>query len=133
MTLGGFVDALKRQVGSFRADIRRAKTETSPWTPINNGGYGGLRSLNRIPTLSEQSDPYPWLLRDDANNPYFQHRLPMGTDGEGDFIFTDERRNLLMLGPPRSDKTAGVLIPLILSALAPEPSYALRKSARHQS
>ena len=44
-----------------------------------------------------------------------RHQLIMGSMGaSGDFAATRPRRNMLVLGPPRSDKTVGVLIPSIL-------------------
>ena len=47
------------------------------------------------------------------------HRLVMGTSGNGNFTLTHARRNLLILGPPRSEKTAGVLTPTVLSHPGP--------------
>lgn len=69
--------------------------------------------------LSRELDPYPSLLSISAGHQNLHHKMVMGTDGRGNFIYTDERRNLLMLGPARSDKTAGVLVPLILTAPGP--------------
>jgi hypothetical protein len=47
------------------------------------------------------------------------HRLVIGTGGNGNLYLTHARRNLLILGPPRSEKTAGVLTPAILSHPGP--------------
>jgi type IV secretion system protein VirD4 len=43
------------------------------------------------------------------------HRLVIGAGDSGNLILTEPRRNLLILGPPRSQKAAGVLTPAILS------------------
>ena len=47
------------------------------------------------------------------------HRSVIGTGRNGNFRLTHARRNLLILGPPRSGKTAGVLTPAILSHPGP--------------
>jgi len=47
------------------------------------------------------------------------HKLVIGAAANGNLITTEPRRNLLILGPPRSAKTAGVLIPAILSHPGP--------------
>jgi type IV secretory pathway TraG/TraD family ATPase VirD4 len=117
--VGRFGDALKRQVNSIRDDVRQAKGEA----PAGPSGRVAQRQQQDdwliVRDLARESDPYPWLLSIHAGHRHMHHQLVMGTDGRGDFIYTDERRNLLMLGPPRSDKTAGVLIPLIISAPGP--------------
>ena len=43
----------------------------------------------------------------------------IGTAGDGNLYMTHPRRNLLILGPPRSEKTAGVLTPAILAHPGP--------------
>ena len=47
------------------------------------------------------------------------HRLVLGTDGKGDLLITEPRRNVLILGPPGGTKTAGVLTPAILAHPGP--------------
>jgi hypothetical protein len=119
--VGGFGDAVGKWLGSVREDVRQAKAGTP-----GGGGAQGRRAAqgqqqqewHAVPGLARELDPYPWLLSIHARYRHMHQKLFMGTDGR-DFIYTDDRRNLLMLGPPRSDKTAGVLVPLIISAPGP--------------
>jgi type IV secretion system protein VirD4 len=120
--VGGFADAIRKTVESVREDLREAKAAR----PSGGGSSGGRvaqgqqqQQLPVVPRLSRELDPYPWLLSMHGEYRDMHQKLVMGTDGRGDFVYTEARRNLLMLGPPRSDKTAGVLVPLIISAPGP--------------
>jgi type IV secretion system protein VirD4 len=120
--VAGFGDALRKRwdqaVDSFRADIQQAKGG-APGQPGRVAQGQQQQDWRMVRDLSRELDPYPWLLSINAGYRHMHHKMVMGTDGHGDFIYTAERRNLLMLGPPRSDKTAGVLVPLIISAPGP--------------
>jgi type IV secretion system protein VirD4 len=116
--VGSFGDAVRKAVGSIRDDVQQAKVGAAGRAGRGVQGQQA-QQLQIVPSLAMEPDPYPWLLSTHAGDRGRLHRLLMGTNGRGDFIYTDERRNLLMLGPPRSDKTAGVLVPLILTAPGP--------------
>jgi type IV secretory pathway TraG/TraD family ATPase VirD4 len=117
----GFADAIRKTFESVREDVRQAKAATPQGSFAQGGrsaqGQQQQQPWHAVAGLARELDPYPWVLSIHARR-HMHHRLFMGTDGR-DFIYTDERRNLLMLGPPRSDKTAGVLVPLIISAPGP--------------
>ena len=68
--------------------------------------------------MLSQRDSWPGLVRAMGNNGQL-HRLVIGTAGNGNLYMTHPRRNLLILGPPRSEKTAGVLTPAILAHPGP--------------
>jgi len=114
-------------VGKFFAD----------WKAGAPGGNGNGRrpsgaSAGQMPgdigALLTHRDPWPELLRamGQAEN---QHRLFIGTDrsGNGGIWTTEARRNLLILGPPRSSKTVGVLVPAILAHPGPVVSTSTRE------
>ena len=63
-------------------------------------------------------DPWPSQIRAMSQQGNL-HKLVIGAGENGNLITTEPRRNLLILGPPRSEKTAGVLIPAILSHPGP--------------
>ena len=63
-------------------------------------------------------DSWPGLVQDMGQNPQLR-RLVIGTMGNGNLCLTHPRRNLLILGPPRSEKTAGVLTPAIVGHPGP--------------
>ncbi len=63
-------------------------------------------------------DPWPQQIRAMSQQAYL-HKLVIGAGSNGNLITTEPRRNLLILGPPRSAKTAGVLIPAILNHPGP--------------
>ena len=128
---------LDKITGGIGEDLRRAveAQRTGGFFDRAGGnrsraGGGGPAPNSVIESFAKQPDAYPSLMawrtgaEPDATarraGEFHRHRMIMGTTGRtGDFVYTNERRNLLILGPPRSDKTAGVLIPLILSSTGP--------------
>src|SRR5271165_2535452 len=59
--------------------------------------------------MHAQLDPWPSLVKAMGEG-QMQHRLVMGSGGANGLLATTApRRNLLVLGPPRSSKTVGVL------------------------
>ena len=71
-----------------------------------------------ISSMRARYDSWPSLVSNMARRDML-HRLVIGTNGKGDLLITEPRRNVLILGPPRKDKTTGVLIPTILSHPGP--------------
>jgi type IV secretion system protein VirD4 len=108
---GSDFDRLKRWGKRFIADWKAgadggARTGVSP----------ALRGI--IGHMLAQRDSWPACMQLMAQNSQL-HRLVIGTLGDGNLYMTQPRRNLLILGPPRSEKTAGVLTPAILSHPGP--------------
>ena len=68
--------------------------------------------------LAHDYDSWPSLVENMAR-PDMLHRLVLGRDDKGELLITEPRRNVLILGPPRSQKTAGVLTPAILAHPGP--------------
>jgi len=86
----------------------------------SNGASGGAGQLGgNVGWMHSQLDPWPSLAGSMADGE-MQNKLIMGSNGaDGMLVTTAARRNMLVLGPPRSAKTAGVLIPSILSYRGP--------------
>jgi hypothetical protein len=77
-----------------------------------NGGRGQVGGATGA--LQGQLDPRQSLLRENGSERAL-HQLIMGSYGaDGSFTATRPRRNMLILGPPRPDKTSVALIPLAL-------------------
>ena len=84
--------------------------------PSGRGLHGSPGDVGRC---WPSGTPGPRLVKAMARNGQL-HRLVIGTEGgSGTLAMTDARRNLLILGPPRSDKTAGVLTLSILAHPGP--------------
>jgi type IV secretion system protein VirD4 len=77
----------------------------------------GIPAEGDIAYLVARGDSYPEHVRSMAERAQL-HRLVMGTN-DHHLAMTEPRRNLLILGPPRSEKTAGVLALTILSHPGP--------------
>jgi type IV secretion system protein VirD4 len=105
-------DRLKRWGKKFVAD----------WKAGANGTGGGPNApqipRGDIACMLAQRDSWPAHVRAMGHNGQL-HRLVIGTGGNGNLYLTHPRRNLLILGPPRSEKTAGVLTPAILGHPGP--------------
>ena len=98
-------DRLKRWGRKFLADWK------GPAGNRNNGQAGGTGG--DVSAMVSRFDSWPSLMRV-MNHPDRRHRLFTGINGAaGNFCLTEPRRNLLILGPPRSSKTVGVLVPAI--------------------
>ena len=70
------------------------------------------------------ADPWPDLVGESSSG---ENRWRMFYGAAGNmFVVTEPRSHLLILGPPRVNKTAGVLIPLVLSAAGPVVSSSTR-------
>jgi type IV secretion system protein VirD4 len=112
------------QESDFDRAKRWGKKFLADWKAGANGGTG--RGRNAAPQgpqgdigyLLTQRDSWPAQVRAMGQTSQL-HRLVIGTGGNGNFYTTHARRNLLILGPPRSEKTAGVLTPAILSHPGP--------------
>lgn len=90
IAVGSIGDAFRRQVNSFRDDVRQAKG--GPLADRRDQPPGGQQQgWLPVQDLSGQPDPYPWLLAIHAGNQSMHHKMVMGTDGQGAFIYTDER------------------------------------------
>ena len=99
-------------------DDWKAGTE-SPGQSRGRRSPGGTAAPTAvIPYMVSRFDPYPSHIRG-MSQENTRNKLVAGTNGHGDLLLTDARRNLLILGPPRSEKTAGVLMPAILSHPGP--------------
>jgi len=115
-TQGSDFDRVKGWGKKFLAD----------WKAGTNNGSGNGRGRSAAPQspqgdighMLSQRDSWPGLVRAMGQNPQL-HRLVIGTTGDGNLYMTHPRRNLLILGPPRSEKTAGVLTPAILAHPGP--------------
>ena len=105
------------------SDIDRAKGWAkkflADWKAGTGGGNGrGRNAAPRAPKATSahmlsQRDSWPAHVRAMGEQP---PASPPGDrpGGNGNLCLTHARRNLLILGPPRSEKTAGVLTPAIL-------------------
>lgn len=93
---------------------------------LNGSGSAGARRDGPMGpgTFTGNSDAWPELMQF-AGNPDNHHRMIYGTHGD-QFLVTDAHSHLLILGPPRQNKTAGVLIPLVLSSGGPVVSSSTR-------
>lgn len=87
----------------------------------NSAGGGQRQSRQQASDIGHMItrwDPWPGHIRAMGEQGQL-HRLVIGAGQNGNLILTEPRRNLLILGPPRSEKTAGVLTPAILSHPGP--------------
>jgi type IV secretory pathway TraG/TraD family ATPase VirD4 len=106
---------LERTSGFFRSWVKEAQDRVAG----QSGGMVDSRPDQRhaADRIAAEKDPLAcllsWKLADDE-----RYRMYVGMNQCG-WVRTEPRRNLLILGPPRSDKTAGVLVPLILTAPGP--------------
>lgn len=94
----------------------------------SKGPSGGNPQLGGdIGRMNSEPDPWPGLVRAMSHGEML-HRLVIGSHGaDGNLITTEARRNLLILGPPRSDKTVGVLCPAILAHPGPVVSTSTKE------
>ena len=112
------------QESDYHRITRWGKKFIADWKAGADNGNGRAGSAphrgvqGTIAYLLAQRDPWPACVRMMGQNSQ-QHRLVIGTLGDGGLYATHPRRNLLILGPPRSEKTAGVLIPAILAHPGP--------------
>jgi len=97
------------------------------------GGDGQRRSpadpgFLSLEYLAAQRDPW-WDVMDVRQDvpSTMALRLHVGAASQGRWQMTAPRRNLLVLGPPRSDKTSAIVIPAILSAPGPTVVVSTRK------
>lgn len=103
---------------------RWGKKFLADWKGGADGGNGHRRSAA---PQGPQGDIGYMLARRDSWQAHVQamgqnrqlHRMVIGTSGNGYLYLTHPRRNLLILGPPRTLKTAGVLTPAILGHPGP--------------
>jgi type IV secretion system protein VirD4 len=100
-----------------------AKKFLGTWMDQARGASGSGRMqagpMGDVGRMHAQLDPWPSLARTMGEGPML-HRLVMGSGGgSGLLATTAPRRNLLVLGPPRSAKTVGCLVPSILSHPGP--------------
>jgi hypothetical protein len=108
------VDKAKRWGKKFLAD----------WKAGADGGTGRSRTTQSqtpkgdIGYMLARRDSWPSHAKAMGQSRQL-HRLVIGTGGNGNLYMTHPRRNLLILGPPRTQKTAGVLTPAILSHPGP--------------
>ena len=72
--------------------------------------------------LNTLLDPWPTLM---TWGGFDRHEMLFGAAGDL-YTFTQRDSHLLILGPPRENKTAGVLIPLVLGATGPVVSSSTR-------
>jgi hypothetical protein len=104
------------QESDFDRAKRWGKKFLAEWKAGTNGRPGRGRGAESqspqgdIAYMLAQRDCWPAHVRAMGQNSQL-HRLVIGTGGNGNLYLTHARRNLLILGPPRSQKTAGVLIP----------------------
>jgi len=116
--------ATTTQESDFDRFKRWGKQFLADWKEGASSGNGRGRSpagqapQGDIAHMLARRDSWPGLVRNMGQNPQL-HRLVIGTVGNGNLCLTHPRRNLLILGPPRSEKTAGVLTPAILSHPGP--------------
>ncbi|HUK68330.1 MAG TPA: type IV secretory system conjugative DNA transfer family protein [Streptosporangiaceae bacterium] len=100
----------------------RFKKFMGDWVGEASGSHANGKSKTTVDddvtALCRRYDPWPTLVGA-QNRTEVRHSLVIGTKGNGDLVITASRRNLLILGPPRSEKTAGVLIPAILGHPGP--------------
>ena len=75
-------------------------------------------------TFAGSADPWPEMLQFTSSGDA-RWRMVYGAYGNM-FVASEPRSHLLILGPPRVNKTAGVLIPLVLSAPGPVVSSSTR-------
>jgi type IV secretion system protein VirD4 len=111
------------QENEFDRFRRWGKKFIADWKAGADGGNGASRpafqgATGSIGYMVAQRDSWPACMRMMTQNSQL-HRLVIGTPGDGNLYMTHSRRNLLVLGPPRSEKTAGVLIPAILGHPGP--------------
>jgi len=116
--------ATTAQGSDFDRAKRWGKKFLADWKAGTSDGNGRGRSAapqspqGDIGHMLSQRDSWPGLVRAMGQNSQL-HRLVIGTAGDGNLYMTHPRRNLLILGPPRSEKTAGVLTPAILAHPGP--------------
>jgi hypothetical protein len=103
---------------------RWGKKFLADWKAGADGGNGRGRSAapqgpqGDIGYMLARRDSWPAHVQAMGQNRQL-HRMVIGTSGNGNLYLTHPRRNLLILGPPRTLKTAGVLIPAILGHPGP--------------
>lgn len=82
---------------------------------------------NDVEWLAQRSaDPFAEAHRMMAR-PEYQFRNVMGLDHNFNLVFTEPRRNCLIMGPPRCFKSTGVLVPQMLMAPGPVVSTSVRE------
>ena len=101
------------KVDEWMDDARNQRAATPGRRSATQVGQGDVGRMHA------QLDPWPSLVKAMGEDAML-HRLVMGSGGaNGNLATTASRRNLLVLGPPRSAKTVGVLVPSILSHPGP--------------
>ena len=113
--MGAFKKFMSDWMNSARSSGSKGPTDNRP-------GMAGM-----IGWMNNEPEPWPNLVRN-MNGEDNRHRLIIGSGGaDGNLTVTDPRRNLLVLGPPRSGKTVGVLVPSILAHPGPVVSASTKE------
>ena len=114
---GSEFDRAKRWGKKFLADWKEGSGNRTGRGQSQAGGASW--QPGDVGEMLARWDCWPHLVEAMARNGQL-HRLVIGTEGaNGALAMTEARRNLLILGPPRSDKTAGVLTLSILAHPGP--------------